>query len=59
MGDEHRQLALFRARLEMICETIARLRARMGGHTLPFAGAGRSGPDKAADGTAGKPEGDR
>jgi hypothetical protein len=39
MGDEHRRLALRRARFEVICETIARLRARMGGHTLPFAGA--------------------
>ena len=29
MGDEHRQLALRRVRLEVICETIARLRARM------------------------------
>jgi hypothetical protein len=26
MGDEHRQLALLRARLETICETIALLR---------------------------------
>ena len=26
MGDEHRQLALFSARLETICETIALLR---------------------------------
>jgi hypothetical protein len=52
MGNDTRSPASLEARLAVLCETIARLRAGMDGHTLSSAlGAGRSGPEEAADGS--------